>query len=138
MHEPTLQNLYAPTWMENWRVRPLNSLRLCSADASLSDARWFTREEVLAVLAHPDGTNLRRSDHAKLEEITSGSAPKKQPVAAGIESASDPDASQAAAVPKTEVREEKRDVGEPPFRVPPRNAIAGILISDWAYGRSKL
>jgi len=25
---------------------------------------------------------------------------------------------------------------EPPFRVPPRTAIAGVLISDWAFGRA--
>jgi NAD+ diphosphatase len=103
---------------------------------------------VLAVLAHPDGTNLRRRDYLKLDAITSGSAPnqqqqqrqQRQQQKAGIESASDMDASQAAARPQTqaEVHKEFKDVGEPPFRVPPRNAIAGVLISDWAYGKSKL
>ena len=102
---------------------------------------------MLAVLAHPDGTNLRRRDYAKLDEITSGSAPNQQQQQqrqqqqrqrAGIESASDTDTSQAAARPQTEVHKEPKDVGEPLFRVPPRNAIAGVLISDWAYGRSKL
>ena len=28
------------------------------------------------------------------------------------------------------------DDTEPPFRVPPRTAIAGVLISDWAFGRA--
>lgn len=122
-----------------WRTgRYVHSIPfLCVELMPLSDARWFTREEVLAVLAHPDGTHLRRRDYAKLEEITSGSTPKQQQ-GAGIESASDPDASQATAISKTEIQEEIKDVGEPPFRVPPRSAIAGILISDWAYGRSKL
>ena len=137
MHEPIRQNLYASIWMENLRVRPLNTLRLCRADSAVPDARWFTREEVLEVLTHPDGTNLRRRDYAKLEEITSGSTLKKQQ-GAGIESASDPDASQAAAVPKTEIQDGTKGAGEPPFRVPPRTAIAGILISDWAYGRSNI
>ena len=137
MREPILQNLYASIWMKNWRVRPLNTLRLCRADSAVPDARWFTREEVLEVLTHPDGTNLRRRDYAKLEEITSGSTPKKQQ-RAGIESASDPDASQAAAVPKTEIQDGTKGTGEPAFRVPPRTTISGILISDWAYGRSKL
>jgi len=105
-------------------------------DGELADARWFSREEVLAILTHPDGTNLRRRDYAKLEEITSGSTAKKQQ-GTGIESASDTDASQAASRPKREVQEERTDGGEP-LRVPPRNAIAGVLISDWAYGRSKL
>jgi NAD+ diphosphatase len=133
--------------MENWRVWPLNfpSSLCCGVDAAtFTDARWFTREEVLAVLTHPDGTNLRKRDYAKLDEITSGSTPKKQQQQqqqqqpAGIESASDPDTSQAAAGPTQQVQEERKDAGEPPFRVPARNAIAGILISDWAYGRAKL
>jgi len=122
-------------------VLPLSSLRLYRANPTSTDARWFTREEVIAVLAHPDGTNLRRRDYAKLDEITSGSAPKQQQQQqqpAGIESASDPDASQAAAGSKTGVHKERTDVGGPPFKVPPRNAIAGVLISDWAYRRSKL
>ena len=34
---------------------------------------------MLAVLAHPDGTNVRRRDYAKLE-ITSGSTPQEQQV----------------------------------------------------------
>ena len=125
--------------MENLQVRPLDDpIVPINADASATDARWFTREEVLAVLAHPDGTNLRKRDYVKLDAITSGSVPKQQQQRAGIESASDMDASQAAAKPQMEVQKEIKDVGEPPFRVPPRSAIAGVLISDWAYGRSKL
>ena len=45
---------------------------------------------MLAVLAHPDGTNVRRRDYAMLEEITSGSTPQEQQ---SSESASDLDAS---------------------------------------------
>ena len=97
---------------------------------------------MLAVLAHPDGTNLRKRDYVKLDEITSGSAPKQQQQqqqqGAGIESASDMDTTQASARPQMEVQEEMKHVGEPPYRVPPRSAIAGVLISDWAYGRSRL
>ena len=93
---------------------------------------------MLTVLAHPDGTNLRKRDYVKLDAITSGSVPKQQQERAGIESASDMDASQAATKPQVEVEKEIKDVGEPPYRVPPRSAIAGVLISDWAYGRSKL
>ena len=59
-----------------------------------SDARWFTREEIITVLNHPQGTNLgpmytsqQLSEH------------------------------------------------DPPFRVPPKTAIAGVLISDWANGK---
>jgi len=126
--------------MENWQVKPPKSLRFYRPNVPLADARWFTREEVLAVLAHPDGTNLRKRDYVKLDAITSGSTPKeqRQQQRAGIESASDTDASQATARPQEGVQKEIRDVEGPPFRVPPRSAIAGVLISDWAYGRSKL
>ena len=124
------------------RYGPFDLFAYVKLIAALTDARWFTREELLAVLSHPDGTNLRKRDYAKLDEITSGSAPKQQQQQqqrpAGIESASDPDASQAAAGSKMEPRKERKDVEEPPFKIPPRDAIAGILISDWAYGRSKL
>ena len=58
-----------------------------------SDARWFTREEILAVLNHPQGTNLGPIDTSQPGE------------------------------------------DNPPFRVPPKTAIAGVLISDWANGR---
>ncbi|KAF9650585.1 hypothetical protein BDM02DRAFT_3154769 [Thelephora ganbajun] len=63
-------------------------------DNELTDARWFTREEVLAVLNHPQGTNLSPMSTSKPGE---------------------------------------RD---PPFRVPSKTAIAGVLISDWAHGKS--
>jgi NAD+ diphosphatase len=58
------------------------------------DARWFTREEILAVLDHPEGTNF---------SFANTSTPGKD---------------------------------DPPFRVPPKTAIAGVLISDWAHGMS--
>jgi len=58
-----------------------------------SDARWFTREEILAVLDHPEGTNL-------------------SPTA-----------------------DSQSDTNDPPFRVPPKTAIAGVLISNWAYDK---
>ena len=60
----------------------------------LSDARWFTREEILKVLDHPQGTDL---------SPTAPPQPGEQ---------------------------------DPPFRVPPKTAIAGVLISDWAYGKA--
>lgn len=58
------------------------------------DARWFTREEIIAVLEHPEGTNFSPNSISK-----SGK-------------------------------------DDPPFRVPPKTAIAGVLISDWAHGKS--
>lgn len=58
-----------------------------------SDARWFTREEIITVLNHPDGTNFN----------SASTSPGKD---------------------------------DPPFRVPSKTAIAGVLISDWAHGMS--
>ena len=71
-----------------------HSHRLHFLTAGSLDARWFTREEILAVLDHPDGTNFSFA--------------------------------------RTPVPGED----DPPFRVPPKTAIAGVLISDWAHGMS--
>jgi len=70
-------------------------------DKELSEARWFTRDEVAAGLGHPQGTVITRSEYKQLESASMA------PV--------DPEA--------------------PPFRVPPRTAIAGVLISDWVSGK---
>ncbi|KAG9126797.1 nucleolar DEAD-box protein required for synthesis of 60S ribosomal subunit [Ceratobasidium sp. 392] len=78
-------------------------------DNELEDARWFTREEVLAVLDHPEGTNIRRREYKNFDE-----AQDQSTKAAAAES--DPQASS----------------GIPAFRVPPKSAIAGVLISQWA------
>jgi len=43
-----------------------------------------------------------------------------------------PDGSNLAAIDKVETGE-----SEPPFRVPPATAIAGVLIRDWAEGKVK-
>ncbi|GJE92791.1 NADH pyrophosphatase domain-containing protein [Phanerochaete sordida] len=61
-------------------------------DNELEDARWYTREEILAVLNSTEGTNIRDPFKAF-------------------------------------------DAGEnePPFRLPPVTAIAGVLIQDWAH-----
>lgn len=105
-------------------------------DTELADARWFTREEVLEVLAHPDGTNLGARDYRKLDNIVSGQT-------------TDPSASQAATAPP----QEKPSAPGPKFRVPPPTSIAGTsndwqipdlmtctgtLIATWAYGKAKL
>jgi len=63
-------------------------------DNELTDARWFTRGEILAVLNHTEGTNFNTSSISALGE------------------------------------------DDPPFRLPPKTAIAGVLISDWAHGIS--
>jgi NAD+ diphosphatase len=97
----------------------------------LLDARWYTREEVLAVLQHKEGTNFSRSDYKQMakeidervnvklcgSDLLSGNAAAHIPI-------TQPQASVAPGI------------NEPPFRVPPRTAIAGVLISDWALGNA--
>lgn len=75
------------------------------------DARWYTREEVLAVLTHSDGAAAKQ-------------APKWD---SGVE-----DTAQHEEVVITQTQ------NEPPFKGPPPNAMAGVLISDWAHGRVSL
>lgn len=58
-----------------------------------SDARWFTREEILSALNHPRGTSFNPTNASEQGEH------------------------------------------DPPFRLPPRAGIAGVMISDWAHGR---
>lgn len=71
-----------------------------------TDARWYTREQVLAVLA---GTAGKPTE-----------APK-------WDSAAEENASQAAELAKAQ--------DEPPFKGPPPNAMAGVLIREWAEGK---
>ncbi|KAJ7935208.1 NUDIX hydrolase domain-like protein [Mycena leptocephala] len=77
-------------------------------DNELMDARWYTRAEVLEVLNHKLGTRIVASDHKKFAEAADGTTSK-------------------------EVKESEPVVDEPPFRVPPTGAIAGVLIREWAY-----
>ncbi|CAL1706157.1 unnamed protein product [Somion occarium] len=72
-------------------------------DNELEDAQWFTREEIIAILTNPEGTNINARGPEKPFEKKVGSNATEQ--------TSD----------------------EPPFRVPPVTAVAGLLISDWAY-----
>lgn len=102
-------------------------------DNELEDARWWTREEVLRVLSHAEGTNLTGRDHKKIaqaQEQRDNEAHRPSTV----------NALAGDAVPKEEQlqRAKSSDVGldELPFRVPPLTAIAGVLISEWAHRRA--
>jgi NAD+ diphosphatase len=79
-------------------------------DNELVDARWFTREEVLAVLNHTSFRSNKELSESFDED--KGDNPKKAQV-------------------------EQAPVDEPPFKMPPATAIAGVLIRDWAEGRIK-
>ncbi|KAF9557190.1 NAD+ diphosphatase [Agrocybe pediades] len=103
-------------------------------DNELVDARWFTRDEVLAVLNHGRGTHFRKSDWKKVEEITEGrvNVPGTDDKAGARALAP---AGQAVVPEKKdnlEDSEQVKEADEPPFRLPPVTAIAGVLIRDWA------
>ncbi|PSS37541.1 hypothetical protein PHLCEN_2v617 [Hermanssonia centrifuga] len=76
-------------------------------DNELEDARWYTREEVLSVLAQSEGTKSEKQ------------APKWD----------------SSSEEKVESSPEDHPKDEAPFKAPPRNAMAGVLISDWAHGK---
>lgn len=92
------------------------------------DARWFTREEILAVLRHHSGTNFSRRDYKKMAEIQDG----PDNIAHSDPSIKAKEA--AMAKPQEQAVEIDKD-NEPPFRMPALTAIAGVLIQHWAEGK---
>ena len=72
---------------------------------AMTDARWYTREQVLSVLNHTEGLKSGK-DAPKWDSAVEEKA--------------------------AEVQEAQRKQDEPPFKAPPRNAMAGVLLSDWA------
>ncbi|KAJ6631516.1 NUDIX hydrolase domain-like protein [Mycena sp. CBHHK59/15] len=78
-------------------------------DNELMDARWYTRSEVREVLNHPLGTRIGLGDYKKFADAENGTTSK-------------------------EVKQVEA-AGEPPFRVPPTSAIAGVLIREWVAGK---
>ncbi|KAF6763009.1 NAD+ diphosphatase [Ephemerocybe angulata] len=102
-------------------------------DNELADARWFTRDEVRAVLDHKAGTTFRKSDFKRMNEIVEGKATEDKTnaeMAAQALSPADP-----GAASKPVLQREPTDDDEPPFRLPPLTAIAGVLIRDWVDGK---
>lgn len=82
------------------------------------DAQWYTRDEIRAVLAHPIGGNFGKVEFKKMAEATEGRDDQN------------PDASNPSVEPVA--------LDDPPFRLPPITAIAGVLIRDWVDGKIKL
>ncbi|KAH7920621.1 hypothetical protein BV22DRAFT_1039621 [Leucogyrophana mollusca] len=87
-------------------------------DNELEDARWYTRDEILAVLAHPTGTNFSRRDYKQIAELQEGADSKDA----------------ASTRPQEQIAAASKD-DDPPFRMPPLTAIAGVLIQHWAEGK---
>ncbi|TFK21991.1 NAD+ diphosphatase [Coprinopsis marcescibilis] len=97
-------------------------------DNELVDARWYTRDEVRAVLNHRAGTKFGNSDYKRLNEIVEGKKDGDQASATAAATAFTPVEDDKAKASAPQVGSE---VDEPPFRVPPSSAIAGVLIRDW-------
>ncbi|KAJ9110269.1 hypothetical protein QFC19_001672 [Naganishia cerealis] len=97
-------------------------------DNELEDARWFSRDEVLSMLS--SGANkITKDEHKKFEppanhNVNGGSA-------AGVQEG----AALAPAEGKFEAEKDSAARGEKiKYRVPPRTAIAGMLVERWATG----
>ncbi|PPQ64547.1 hypothetical protein CVT24_008449 [Panaeolus cyanescens] len=107
-------------------------------DNELVDAKWFTREEVLAVLNHRVGTRFDNADHKKMTEHFEGkpltTSDKPGTLEPAVQAFSPPDENSTV---KTKPVEETPLKDEPAFKLPPTTAIAGVLIRDWAEGRIK-
>jgi len=97
-------------------------------DNELVDARWFTRDEVLAVLHHKAGTRFNRADYKRLNEITEGrsNTEEKAPLALAPAEGTAPQPQPSAPTSESD---------GPSFRLPPVTAIAGVLIRDWVEGK---
>jgi len=103
-------------------------------DNELVDARWFTREEVTAVLNHKAGTLFKREDHRKMTEHFEGRPNVEQKLEAVAQALTPSDATSTAAKAS---KSDSAESDEPPFRLPPTTAIAGVLIREWVDGKFK-
>jgi len=92
-------------------------------DNELVDAIWYTREEIKAILAHPEGARITRQEYKKFDDEDTKKGDQSQNSQQPPSTTSDSAVSQTSTKPL------------PPFRVPPTTAIAGVLIRDWAEGR---
>lgn len=80
-------------------------------DNELVDARWYTRAEIRTVLRHPSGGKFGKAEYKKMAESVEDRTAETKMVQI----------------------EFKND--DPPFRLPPVTAIAGVLIRDWVEGK---
>ncbi|KAI0663364.1 NUDIX hydrolase domain-like protein [Cubamyces menziesii] len=105
-------------------------------DNELEEARWYTRQEILQVLGHRDGTTLTRRDHRGFAAAAEKSNPndQQQPTTS---STANPLAGDAVKAGEKEAANAVQEpLSAPPFKIPPLSAIAGVLIAEWAHGRA--
>ena len=80
--------------------------------------------------SHPDGTNITKSEHKKFE-------PKEIQTSSGVQEGAALAPAEGKVQEDTLTKEgERKDIEGLPasFRVPPKTAIAGMLIDRWAKG----
>jgi len=105
------------------------------------DARWYTREDILAILSHPTGTTFSRRDYKVLNDGQDGTDKDTDQPQQGVSALAHSDLSitpkegLGTKVILAESQPKPSNEEEPPFRVPPMTAIAGVLIRHWAEGK---
>ncbi|KAF8663641.1 hypothetical protein AX16_000908 [Volvariella volvacea WC 439] len=89
-------------------------------DNELVDAKWYTKE-IQAVLAHSGGAVITKRENPWFEAGKDDHVNEKEQAAPS-----------ATIITTTSPNQ---DDSQPAFRVPPRTAVGGVLISDWAFDR---
>jgi NAD+ diphosphatase len=92
------------------------------------DARWFTRDEILAILIHESGTKFGK-DHKKLAENTVDRSKTAKSTLEPAQQVLRPADTTTAPQPRFA---ERKPSWELPFQLPAVRSIAGVLIRDWA------
>jgi len=126
MLEPIPQNPFVQIWTMNLSVSTIHKMEAIPEGVS-SDARWFTREEILAILNHKSGTRFGKADYKKMTEITEGHSNAEQKSTMQALTPAD-----TTPTPHPRLAERRPSWDDLPFRLPPTSAIAGVLIQDWA------
>ena len=124
------QSLFELIWTTSLLVGTLSFI-FGSTPMIVPDARWFTREEVKAVLDHKTGTHFNREENRKMTDYTEGRLNTTQEQKVKLEPAAQ--ALTPAEITSTKAKDIVSD--DPPFRLPPTTAIAGVLIRDWVDGK---
>ncbi|OJT08808.1 Peroxisomal NADH pyrophosphatase NUDT12 [Trametes pubescens] len=103
-------------------------------DNELEEARWWTRDEILGVIHHRDGTTLSQKDRRELFTAAENLKPTEQPSAT---SGANPLSGDAVKEGEQAAVDAAREASAGPlFKMPPVTAVAGVLINEWAHGRA--
>lgn len=103
------------------------------APSATIDARWYTRDEIIAVFNHPTGTGLTARDNKAINDRLNNRDNRANRAEMPDAWANTPGSTLASKPTPAEVNPSSGN--EPPFKMPPETAIAGVLIRDWAFGK---